>query len=328
MSLHRNPLIFGYVISANGSVQPVDWQAVKNKGVNEFNGRLWLHLDRLNEEALSWLRNTSKLDDFVVDALTREETRPRAVEHNEGWLINLRGINFNEGAQDNFMIALRTWVTEQILITTRAMKIRAAEDMSKLYDAGSPPASHGDAVSFLAERLIFRMEPVVLALEDRVDELDEGLASEKPSIRKSELATARRHAIAMRRFMSPQKEALMQLVETEHGLFSKLNHKRFRDILNVQQRISEDLESIRDRAQMIQEQIAEIRAEDMNQRLFVLSIVSAVFLPLGFLTGLFGVNVAGMPGTHSPFAFLILCLGLLGLGAGTFWLFRKLGWMG
>ena len=48
----------------------------------------------------------------------------------------------------------------------------------------------------------------------------------------------------------------------------------------------------------------------MNQRLFVLSILSAVFLPISFVTGLFGVNVGGMPGVDSAAAFAILVTSL------------------
>jgi zinc transporter len=64
-----------------------------------------------------------------------------------------------------------------------------------------------------------------------------------------------------------------------------------------------------------------------NQRLYTLSIIAAIFLPLGFLTGLFGVNVGGIPGTESSWGFLIVCALMAALGAGQLWLFRKLGWL-
>lgn len=48
--------------------------------------------------------------------------------------------------------------------------------------------------------------------------------------------------------------------------------------------------------------------------MFVLSIVDGIFLPLGLLTGLLGVNVGGIPGTENPSAFLVVCVILLVLG--------------
>ena len=75
-------------------------------------------------------------------------------------------------------------------------------------------------------------------------------------------------------------------------------------------RLAEELDTIRDRSTVLQEQVIEERAEVMNQRLFVLSILSAVFLPISFVTGLFGVNVGGIPGVESPGAFALLVVGL------------------
>jgi zinc transporter len=44
--------------------------------------------------------------------------------------------------------------------------------------------------------------------------------------------------------------------------------------------------------------------------MYVLSMVTAIFLPLSFLTGVFGMNVGGLPGTESANAFLYLMLGM------------------
>ena len=68
------------------------------------------------------------------------------------------------------------------------------------------------------------------------------------------------------------------------------------------------------------------QAEQLNRRMYVLSIVAAVFLPLGFLTGLLGINVAGIPGSESPWGFLIFVALLCALVGGQLWYFRKKGW--
>ena len=67
-------------------------------------------------------------------------------------------------------------------------------------------------------------------------------------------------------------------------------------------------------------------AEQMNSRMYLLTIVAALFLPLGFVTGLMGVNVAGIPGTEHPGAFLADCFMLLLLALLQLWLFRRQGW--
>ena len=66
---------------------------------------------------------------------------------------------------------------------------------------------------------------------------------------------------------------------------------------------------------MTQEELLARSQERLNRNTYILSIVAAVFLPLGFLTGLLGINVGGIPGTDSPSAFLIVCGALLLVGA-------------
>ena len=65
----------------------------------------------------------------------------------------------------------------------------------------------------------------------------------------------------------------------------------------------------------------------MNQTMYMLSIVAAIFLPLGFLTGLLGINVGGMPGVDSSNAFWITCSALVVLMGFQFFIFRKLKWL-
>ena len=69
----------------------------------------------------------------------------------------------------------------------------------------------------------------------------------------------------------------------------------------------------------------ELRSDQMNRRMLVLSIVAAVFLPLGLLTGLLGINVGGMPGAENAWAFWIVTGGLVALGWGLVWWVWRLG---
>ena len=64
-----------------------------------------------------------------------------------------------------------------------------------------------------------------------------------------------------------------------------------------------------------------------NRRLYILSLVTAVFLPMSFVTGLLGVNVGGVPAQNVNWAFWVLIAALLGFSFGLFWLFRRWRWL-
>ena len=75
------------------------------------------------------------------------------------------------------------------------------------------------------------------------------------------------------------------------------------------------------------DEIANRLSESMNRTMYALSMVAGVFLPLGFLTGLLGINVGGMPGVDSGSAFWITCALLVLLGIGEVALFRRMKWL-
>ena len=92
-------------------------------------------------------------------------------------------------------------------------------------------------------------------------------------------------------------------------------------------RLIESLDATKDRAAVIHEELVSQMSEQLNQRMYVLSIVSVVFMPLGFLTGLLGVNVAGIPGADYPQAFAWFGGGLLLLTISQVLVFKRFKWM-
>ena len=67
--------------------------------------------------------------------------------------------------------------------------------------------------------------------------------------------------------------------------------------------MAEELESIRERSALTHEALTDLRAEQIDQRALIISIVAMIFLPLTFLTGLYGMNVRGLWLADRPWAF-------------------------
>jgi zinc transporter len=64
----------------------------------------------------------------------------------------------------------------------------------------------------------------------------------------------------------------------------------------------------------------------VEKRLRLLTIVSAITLPLGLLAGLLGMNVGGVPGTKTPAGFIIVIVLMVLIISVEFWYFMRKGW--
>ncbi|MEO3415433.1 zinc transporter ZntB [Roseovarius sp. CAU 1744] len=288
-------------------------------------GYVWLHVDTAKGGARHWLE-AAGLEPLVLRALLAPETRPRCTSHGDGVLMNLRGVNLNPGDEVEDMISLRMWITGKLLVSVQLRNLVAVADVQAGFERGQAAENPAELVARLALRLADRAEPVVAELNEKVDVLEDQLIDGvvAPASR-ADLAHVRRVSIMLRRHMAPQRDALSTFEIEDLPWVAGESRPRLREATERVTRLAEELDAIRDRAQVVQDQIMDARAEVMNRQMLVLSVVAAIFLPLGLITGLLGINVGGVPGADSRASFWIVTAVLVAIGGLLFWWFRKLG---
>jgi zinc transporter len=223
------------------------------------------------------------------------------------------------------MISLRAWIDRHRAITLRRRRIMAVQDTLDLLDAGEGARNAGDLLVGICSALSDRMSKVIAELDEEADGLEEAvLAAESHELR-PQLADLRHRVIAIRRYLSPQREALARLVAERAPWLDDVHRLHLREVADRMTRYVEDLDEARERALVTQEDLASRLAEQLNSKMYVLAVVAGIFLPLGLITGLLGINVGGIPGAESPYGFLVVCLLLAALAGLGVWLFRKVG---
>ncbi len=320
-----NALIYAYQLSGQQAGKKLDWQTVSSQPLPQ--GDLcWLHFDYTHPDTANWLESQEGLDEIVIATLLSEETRPRTSVFDDGVLLTLRGINMNPDSDPEDMVSIRIWASDQRIITARHRRMLSAQDMAQNIEAGKGPVSSGEFIALFAERLIARVQEVISSMEDKVEEIEERALEGNANSLRGEIADLRRQAVALRRYLKPQHEAMQQLQNPRIALFNDEHRAHLRETTNHLIRYIEELESIRDRAAITQEELANMIAEQLNNRMYVLSIVAALFLPLGFLTGLLGINVGGVPGADNESAFAVFCVAMAALIAVQVVVFRAKHW--
>lgn len=273
----------------------------------------WFHFDLNDPELEPWSR--ASLPVIPAEALLHAETRPRCDEFDGGLILNLRAVNQNPGQQADMMVSVRMWVTETIVVTVRKMQVFALQEIAQHCRDGRAPHDVGEFLAVLARRLARQAHDKVLEIDEITEELELRYeeTDEMPDI--AELRQPRRQVIRMLRYMTPQAEALDRLQDVDTPVLDDVDRITLREPVNLMALSNEVLLSLKARLEALHEAThADVTAQ-LARNNYVLSLVAAVFLPLGFVAGLFGVNVGGMPGIGSPWAFAALCIGMAVLGA-------------
>ena len=317
-------LVYAYAIT-NSVGRPLDWGAVcAGDQTCDFT---WVHLNANSAEAQDFVRARPYIPKAAADALLAVETRPRATRIGNGFSINLRGVNHNPGAAPDDLVSLRVWVDDRHVITARRRTVRAIQDLSAMIERPGGPATPGALVAYLAASINTNMEPFVEETIDEIDQIEDLLLENEDRNIRRKLADARRTAVQLRRYIAPQREAIVMLAASEHPIFDTESRIVLRETANTVMRMTEEIDAARERATIFYDELTDQRAQEMTRNTLILSTVAAVFLPLQFIVGLLGANVGGIPGAQNPAAFWIVSLVCLTIGALMLGFFKSRDWL-
>jgi zinc transporter len=189
------------------------------------------------------------------------------------------------------------------------------------------PLSPADLVARLALRAADRMEPLIERMGDSLDDVEETLMLGKRKDVGAKLARLRRTLIQLRRLVWPQRDVLNTLEIEELSFLTARDRVRLREAASRTARLGDELQALSERAVLVHEQILDTRAEQMNQTMLVLAAVTVVFMPLTVISGMLGMNLAGIPFADNPMAFWVVAAGLAVLGLGLVLWMRSKRWL-
>lgn len=319
-------LLYACCLDGKGGGRRLAWEEIEQWTPQQ--GLLWVHMDYTHPAIPHRLQTMPTPAEGVYETLLLDETRPRIDIMDEGMLLILRGVNTNPGADPVDMVSIRIWLTPECIISTRMRRLRSVTELQELLDKGRGPTNASAFLTQLLDRLGNQITLVVGQLEEEIDAIEVELSDSQASISslRPRLSLLRREAAQLRRHLAPQRDALERLYREQHPLIDNSTRIRLREATDQFRRYVEELDLARERALVAHEQLQATIAEQQNQRMFILSVVAAIFLPLGFVTGLLGMNVGGIPGEGKPWAFSVL-LGLMLITAtGLIALFRWRRW--
>jgi len=311
-----------YVVHADGHAAEVPLEKVSRHADAPFT---WVHLDGREEGNLAWLRERSGIPRHAVSALTAVETRPRSEPIGAGELINMRGLGRTPEDDPDKLVSIRIWAERGRLISVSMRTLDAIEAVRGKVASGKVQ-DPGDLVAAFALAITVTLDQEIAALGDEIDDCETTLHADHAYRMRRTVARVRSTAIAYRRFVVPQRHALEGMADLDADWLEDDDRLHLREAADRFARMAEELEAVRERAALMHEQLTDLRAEQIENRTLLLAIVAVVFLPLTFVTGLLGMNVEGIPGAHSPWAFAIVVLFCVLVAAAITYYFMRARW--
>ncbi|GHK52085.1 zinc transport protein ZntB [Klebsiella pneumoniae] len=244
----------------------------------------------------------------------------------DGALITLRCINGSTDERPDQLVAMRLYMDERLIVSTRQRKVLALDDVLGDLKEGNGPTDGGSWLVEVCDALTDHASEFIEQLHDRIIDLEDDLLDQQVPPR-GFLALLRKQLIVMRRYMAPQRDVYARLASERLPWMSDDQRRRMQDIAERLGRGLDEIDSCIARTAIMSDEIAQIMQESLARRTYTMSLMAMVFLPSTFLTGLFGVNLGGIPGNSWHLGFSLFCLMLVVVIGGVAWWLHRSKWL-
>ncbi len=313
--------IYTAQLNGHGGIMPITANSIAS---NER--PFWVHLDYRKPKSDQWINQTELLPPIAKDVLLAENVRPKAQRIGEGVIINLQTINNNPDDRPDELIAYRIYINGQMIISSRHRRVNSVDSVIHSLEVGDGPENSGSWLITMADAVTDEIGDFVETLHDQLIELEDMILDQQIPAR-GELALLRKQLIVLRRYMAPQRDVFSRLSIEKLPWMSDSDRISLVEISERLSRRLEDLDSSISRTAVIADEITSMMADAMNRRTYTMSLMAMLFLPTTFLTGLFGVNLGGIPGNEFPYGFAIFCFSLFFLIVIVAWWLKRSKWL-
>ncbi len=294
-------------------------------------GWFWIDCTEPSREELSLLAERLALHPATIEDCARVDHRPKFEAYDEYLFVVIHAlVRGASSLSDEFEVReLHAFLSGQFLVTVHNQSIASVDAVFRRLRVEPQAAKRGPAFAYylvadgVVTSIIPWLEDVVEKIEDLEDDL---LAPGKGQLSLTAVYRLRRLLGTMRRYLGPEREVFSVLARPDLGIIGKKNGPFFRMIYDEVLRTTEVIESARDHIGNLREMHATQVSQRTNEVVKRLTILSAVFMPLTFLTGFFGQNFRHLP-FDSLWLMLLVVLGcVLGPPVMLLWM-RSRGWL-
>lgn len=317
-------IIFAYSFDEEGRSTKIS----SDKAAEEVrNHKLsWTHLDYNHKATAKWLQTkVSYLDSIVINALLADETRPRIVEFPHGLLIILRGVALDKGAKQD-MVSIRLWIDDERIITIQKRPLNSISELQKMIDDGLAIQNSGQFLNHLVSQIISDISKMVYSSGDKIDDVEEEVMETRDLKFREHILHTRSTLTIFRRYLTPQKETISRIRNCSYHWVDETTSRHFQENYEQISRVVDEVDEVLMRSKILHDELSHALNEKISRNTFKLSMITMIFMPLTFITGVFGMNFENIPGLKNYYGFYGACGFMILIVTIQLLLFRKKDW--
>jgi magnesium transporter len=321
-----------YYLTLDGKLQRDLTEDQVNISYNSGKGLLWVDISETTTEDDQFLKRVFKFHPLAIeDCISINIHQPKVDDFGDYLFIIVHGVNYAIESKIVETAELAIFLGQNYIVSNHSYPILSIEAVKQLVERDGQPMTRGS--DFLAYSIIDTLVDNVLPTVDKMTEIAEDIEEEvihqphQPTL--EAILKLKRSTVRLHRVLTPQREVLNRISRGDYKLIGDEARIFYRDIYDHIVRIDDYNQTVRDMTDNALATYMSSLANKQNEVMKILSIVAAIFLPLGLITGIFGMNFVNMPELDLPWGYYAV-LGFIGLVIlivlGLFWARGWVNW--
>jgi len=277
------------------------------------------------------------LDVFKFHPLTVEDCRENRhypkVEEFEGYIyFIIHGVTADISPERFNTIELDGFLGSNYVITYHHAMFRSINNVKQLLRTTPVACQRGTAFLLhqILDQVVDYYSPVLDDFDDRIDKLEDDIFTLKRpnNMILSEIMDLKRSVLRLRRISGKQMDILHRMSRGEFALIPEEMRPFYRDVYDHLVRVVDLAENYRDLISGSLEAYLSVVSNRLNEIMKVLTIFSAIMLPLTFIAGVYGMNFDNMPELHSRYGYYGVWIIMVAVAVAMLLFFKRRGWIG
>lgn len=272
---------------------------------------IWVHLDLVDRRAPLWIKNLDLPKEAKQEFLS-DDIRPRIEHQGQAVYGMFPEMSAEPSSYSGRARLLRFIIGERWIITGRHHPLQGIDHLRVKIDTGQLVSHPAELLEMIVESSVNYVQADVSTMLSHIDRIEDIVIDRGGTRSGGEIAAIRRKVVSIHREISIYKSIFRRFAEyNAHMNFPVAVCEAAQGAVQQIDALQGEVHTLQERARLLKEEISANVASDINNSLYILSLVSALLLPPSLIFGLFGINVGGLPLMGSEAGFSVV----IGIGA-------------
>ena len=293
---------------------------------------IWIDMEEPGETEDQILLNAFHFHPLTVEDCRETRNYPK-VEEFPGYLYMIvHGVKADTSPDHFNTIELDAFLGPNYVITYHHDAFRSINNVKKLLSTSPVACTRGPAFLMhqILDQIVDFYTPVLDDFDERIAKLEDDIFTlNRPNKAiLEEIMDLKRGVLRLRRISARQMEVILRTSRGEFGLIPPALLPFYRDVYDHIMRITDLAENYRDLISGSLDAYMSVVGNRMNEIMKVLTIFSAIMLPLTFIAGLYGMNFDNLPELHWAYSYFVVLGLMLVVAVAMLYMFWRKGWIG